>query len=144
MDAHDGKAPWHLWIVGGVTVLWNAMGALDYFMTQTKNEGYMAQFTPEQLDYFYGFPAWFVALWAIAVWGGLAGSLLLLLRRRIAAPVFLVSFASMAATSVYSYGFANGMEMTGTFGAVFSLVIFIVALFLVVYSRSMVRRGVLR
>ena len=44
------RAPWHLWVVGIISLLWNAMGAFDYLMSQTRNEQYMAAFTPEQLD----------------------------------------------------------------------------------------------
>ena len=50
--------PWHLWLIGIVGTLWNLMGAYDYLMTQTENEAYMSSFTPEQLEFFYGFPAW--------------------------------------------------------------------------------------
>ncbi|MEJ2542305.1 MAG: hypothetical protein P8188_20455, partial [Gemmatimonadota bacterium] len=76
------RTPWHLWLVGVLALLWNAMGAFDYLMTETRNEGYMGQFTPEQLEYFYAFPAWVVAFWAIAVWGGVLGAIFLLLRKR--------------------------------------------------------------
>ena len=27
------KAPWHLWVVGVVTLLWNAVGIFSYMMT---------------------------------------------------------------------------------------------------------------
>ena len=55
----------HLWIVGTVTLLWNVVGAFDYVLTETRNESYMGAFTPEQLEFFYGFPTWVVAFWAI-------------------------------------------------------------------------------
>jgi hypothetical protein len=133
-----------LWIVGVVTLLWNAMGAFDYLMTQTKNEAYMANFTPEQLEYFYGFPAWVVACWAIAVWGGVLGSILLLLRKALAVPVFLVSFLAMVATTIHNFVLTDGLEVMGGAGAVaFSAVIFVVALFLYLYARAMRGRGVL-
>ena len=44
--------PRHLWIVGIVALLWNLLGAMDYVMTETKNEAYMDQVTPEQLEFF--------------------------------------------------------------------------------------------
>ena len=55
------RRPWHLWLVGILGLLWNLVGAYDYLMTQTQNVSYMSQFTPEQLEYFYGFPTWVVA-----------------------------------------------------------------------------------
>jgi hypothetical protein len=137
------RADWKLWVVGIVALLWNGMGALDYVMTQTRNAAYMQQFTPEQLEYFYSFPAWVVALWAIAVWGGVLGSVLLLLRRRLAEHVFLVSFVAMVITTIHNFVLTDGMAKMGGGAAAFSAVIFGVALGLYLYSRHLARRGVL-
>jgi hypothetical protein len=140
----NSRAPWHLWVVGIFAFLWSGMGAFDYLMTQTQSDWYMESFTPEQLDFFYGFPAWLVAFWAIAVWGGVLGAVLLLLRKKLAVPVFLVSFLSMVVTTIRNYGFANGFEIMGGAGAaVFSLLIFVFALLFYLYSRSMSGKGVL-
>ncbi len=46
------RRPLHLWVIGVVALLWNAMDAFDYVMTQTKNEAYMSAFTLEQLSFF--------------------------------------------------------------------------------------------
>jgi hypothetical protein len=136
--------PKHLWVIGVVTVLWNSMGAMDFVMTQTKNESYMAAFTPEQLEFFYGFPTWVIAAWAVAVWGGVIGSILLLLRRGEAVRVFLASFVAMVITTIHNYGLSNGMEVIGdTFSLVFSAIIFVVALALFLYARAMKEQGVL-
>ena len=139
------RAPWHLWVVGALAVLWNAMGAFDYVMTETRNEGYISRFTAEQLEYFYGFPAWVVAFWAIAVWGGVLGAVLLLLRKKLAAGVFLVSFLAMVVTTIYNFGLSDGLEVMGGAGPlVFSALIFLFALLLYLYARAMKNRGVLR
>ena len=81
MTEPSSKAPVHLWVVGILALLWNAVGAFDYTATQMRIESYMRQFTQEQLDYFYAFPAWVDGFWAIAVWGSLLGSLALLLKK---------------------------------------------------------------
>ena len=124
------RTPWHLWVIGVVALLWNAMGALDYVMTQTRNEGYMSNFTPEQLSFFYGFPAWVDAAWAIAVWGGVLGALLLLIRRRYAVWVFLASLIAMVITAFQNYVLSNGMEIIGdAFTLGFTAAIFLAALY---------------
>lgn len=136
--------PKHLWLVGGAALLWNAMGAFDYLMTQTGNEAYLSSFTPEQLAYFNSFPAWAVAFWAIAVWGGVLGSALLLLRKAVAVPVFLVSFLAMVVTTIHNFLLSDGLEhMGGTFELIFSALIFIVALLLWRYAVSMRAKGAL-
>lgn len=136
--------PRHLWVVGVLALLWNSIGAFDYLMTQTRNESYMSQFTPEQLAYFYAFPAWVVSTWALSVWGGVLGSGLLLLRNRWAVTVFGVSLATMVLTTIYNFGLTNGVEVMGTFGLVFSAVIFAIAVALFLYARHLARVGVLR
>ena len=66
------KTPLHLWIVGMLAIVWNAFGAFDYLMTQTRNEAYLANFTDPQRIYFESFPIWMEATWAFGVWGGLS------------------------------------------------------------------------
>ena len=136
-DTNNKATPRHLWVVGIAALLWNAMGALDYVMTQTRNESYMSNFTPQQLDYFYGFPSWLIALWAIAVWGGVLGAICLLLRKSIAVHVFLASLIAMLITTVYSYGIADGMQVVGdTVSLIFTAVIFIISLALYFYAKA--------
>ncbi len=143
-ETRSKRTPWHLWIIGGIALLWSAMGALDYVMTLTKNEAYMSNFTPEQLAFFYGLPAWVVATWAAAVWGGVLGSLLLLLRRQLAVWIFLASLIGMVVTTIHNYILSNGMDVMGdTFSLAFTAVIFVIALALFIYARAMRKRRVL-
>lgn len=143
MDGNTVKTPVHLWIVGLISLLWNAMGAFDYSATELRLEFYMAQFTQEQLDYFYGFPAWSIAAWAIAVWSSLLGSIGLLLRKRWAVWLFGLAIAGLAITTLYNLQ-SNGFELMGDGAAAFTAVIWVIALFLLFYSRKMAGRGVLR
>ena len=138
------KTPVHLWIVGILALLWNAVGAFDYTATQYRIESYMANFTPEQLEYFYGFPAWADAAWALGVWGSLLGSLALLLRKSWAVWLFGISILGLAGTTVYNFVLSNGAEMMGEGGAMFTGIIWLIVLLLFFYSMALAKRGVLR
>lgn len=138
------RTPLHLWIVGGLALLWNAVGAFDYAATQFRHEGYMSQFSPEQLAYFYSIPAWAVAAWAIAVWFAVFGSLALLLRRRVAYVLFLVSLAAMLTSTVHSFVLSEGAAIMGSEGMVFSGLIVVIGVLLPWYSKIMADRDVLR
>jgi hypothetical protein len=145
LSSGRARTPMHLWIVGVVALLWNSMGALDYTMTQTRNMDYLKALTPAQLAYFDSLPAWVTAAWALGVWGGVAGSLLLLFRKRFAVPVFAASVLGVVASHTYTYFLSNGLEVMGG-GAghlVFSAVIFVVALALFLYARTMAAKGAL-
>jgi len=140
----SSRTPRHLWVIGIIALLWNCIGAFDYLMTQTRNAAYMSAFPPEQLAFFYGLPAWVIAAWAIAVWGGVLGSILLLLRRRLAVPVFLASLVGMVVTTFQNWVLANAAEIfPDTFSRVFSVLIFAIAVGLFFYARAMSKRGVL-
>jgi len=139
------RTPRHLWVIGIVALLWNAIGAFDYLMTQTKNAAYLSGFPPEQLAFFFGLPAWVVAAWAIAVWGGVLGAALLLLRKRLAVPVFAVSLAGLVVTTFQNWVLSNAAEIfPDTASRVFSVMIFAIAVGLYFYARAMRERGVLR
>jgi hypothetical protein len=138
------KRPLHLWIVAVLSLLWNAMGAFDYLMTQTRNAAYMEKFTPEQLEFYYGFPAWVESSWAIAVWGALVGSILLLLARRLSEWVFLVSLVAMVLTTIHNFFLSNGLEiMGGASSLIFTAFIFVISVALYLYARAMGKNGVL-
>lgn len=139
------RAPWHLWAVGLVTLLWNAVGAADYVMTQIQYAPYMEQFSPEQLDYFRSFPIWVQASWALAIWLSVAGSLLLLLRSRFAGTALGLAVIFMVVTAIHNFILADVSmsEIAGTEALIFTAVIFAIAVVLWIYARLMRQKGVL-
>ena len=141
----ETRTPAHLWIVAILATIWNAFGCFDYLMTQTNNEQYLAHFTDPQRVYFASFPLWMEAAWACGVWGGLLGSLLLLLRSRYAVAAFAISLAGLAISTVYQYVLStpppdmmNGMMMA------MNIAIWAIAIGLLVYAMRMRKQGVLR
>jgi len=140
------KAPWHLWVVGVVALLFNSIGVFDYVMSMMQGESYMASagMTPAQIAHYMEMPTWMTATWAIGVWGAFLGSLLLLLRNKLAFPVFVISLAAFLLSLVYTYLLTNGGEGMGSSMAIISAVIAVLLLFFAGYSRAMTQRGVLR
>ncbi|TAD82136.1 MAG: hypothetical protein EAY70_03980 [Sphingomonadales bacterium] len=134
-------APWHLWVVGIVTLLFNAMGVLSYTMTKL---GMLAEMgmTPEQIAFMDSYPAWAIALWALGVWGAFAGSVLVLLRSRFAVPAMVVALIGLIGTTAYNYGMAD--VPTSMQAPALDVAIWVVTLFLLFYARRMAQAGVLR
>lgn len=146
MMASRGSVPWHLWVVGGVALVFNGLGVFDYLMSMTSGAAYMASagMTPEQIAHYEAMPTWMSAVWAIGVWGAFSASVLLLLRRKLALPVFGVSLAAFLISLVYTYLLSDGGEVMGMQVAITSSVITAILVFLVWYSNMMGKRGVLR
>ncbi len=139
------RTPWHLWAVGVVTLLWNGFGCFDYFMTQTRKDEWFAQMgmTAAQTEYFNAMPAWTHAAWAIGVWGGALGAILLLLRRKWALPVFVASFLGWLGGAVYAFALSDGMQAMGSMWPM-QIVIGGACVFFIWYAWMMGRKGVLR
>ena len=151
MNEIASKAPWHLWAVGIVSLLWSLVGVNDYTQTQLGNLSYLEGAAQqmnvpveEMMAYFQSFPAWMDAAWAFGVWGALAGSIVLLFRSGHAVVVFAVSLAGLAATTAYQVIAGTPDWATGGINTVISIVIWSIATFLLTYSVSMKNKGVLR
>lgn len=144
MAAKDrAGAPWHLWVVGIVSLLWNCFQCYDYVLAQLRDPEYLSHTPPEMAAYLDSFPVWSTALWAIGVWGSLLGSVLLLLRSRRASNAFLLAWVSTAIT--YGYHYAVGMPPSVDTPAINTMkaVLFAVIVLLWWYARRMRDKGVL-
>ncbi|GAC1572238.1 MAG: hypothetical protein NVS3B5_00970 [Sphingomicrobium sp.] len=114
-------------------------------MTMTRNAAYLKSASAAQMAYFGSFPAWAIALWALGVWGALAGSVLLLARSRLAVIAFVMSLAGLAGSTLYQFVVHPvPADMRGPTMLVLNLIIWAAAIGLLLYARSMRQRGVLR
>lgn len=142
------RTPTHLWIVGGLSLLWNAFGAYDYLMTRLRDRDHLAStgMNPDEvLTYIDAFPIWSQIGWGLGVWGALFGSILLLLRSRWAVAAFALSLLG----AVLSLGYqlvgppAPGGMNEGAMALV-PFVIIAIAAALLYYAYRQRQRGVLR
>ena len=146
----ERPTPVHLWVVGILALLWNAIGCYDYLMTRARDADYIASMMPGTdpnavFAYIDSFPLWAQAGWALGVWGGLAGAILLLIRSRYAVWAFALSL--LGAVVGLGYQIANPGGPAGMHegaGAVMPYVIILVAAFLIWYAWSLEKKAVLR
>ena len=137
-------APWHLSVVGALALLWNGFGAFDYLMKQTANAVYLAGYTDQQRAYFERFPSTLEGLWALGVWAGVAGAILLLLRNGLAPLAFALSVIGLLGATVYEFAVLNPAPEVMTRGMLaMTVVIWTVAVSLFYYARFVKRAGLL-
>ena len=94
------KPHFSFWIFAAVGLLWNLMGCLNYIMLA--NADVVGQMPELYQAIIAARPAWATAAFAIAVFGGAVGCILLLLRCRVAAAAFVVSLIAIAGHSVFT------------------------------------------
>jgi hypothetical protein len=141
------RTPWHLWLVGGLSLLWNGYGGYDFVRTVTQGEAYWraSGMNDAMIAYYNAMPAWMYGPWAVGVWGAVAGSILLLLRSRFAVHVFVLSL--LGALGSLIYGQMNpmpGLPPEMAVMAYMGYVIALIAAFLAWYAWTMEKKGVLR
>ncbi len=145
-DTMKSATPWHLWAVGVISLLWNAFGGYDFVMSVTQGETYWraSGMNDAMVAYYNAMPTWMYVPWVLGVWGAVAGSILLLMRNRLAVPAFGLSL--LGALGSLAYGLANPMPPLPEAMAVMAYmpwVIAAIAAVLAAYAWSVSKKGVL-
>jgi hypothetical protein len=123
------------WIISGVALLWNAMGVNQYLQQAYMTDAFKAMYTEEQLEMISSSPSWVIAVFAIAVFGGLLGSLALLLRRKIARELFIVSLIGIIAQMYHNLFMIDSVAIYGPGAAIMPIMVLAFALFLLWFSK---------
>ncbi len=94
------KPHFTFWVAAVLGLVWYLVGCLNYIV-QT-NPSSVAQMPEVYQLIINARPAWATAAFAVGVYGGAVGCILLLLRRKVAAPVFILSLMGILLTGVFT------------------------------------------
>ena len=103
------------------------------------------EMTPDQVAYMDSLPSWLTAFWAFGVWGGLVGSILLLMRNRRAVWAYAISCLGAIVGLGYQIAIAKmpASMKAGAMGLT-PWAIILITIFLVWYAWTQEKKGVLR
>ncbi|MDW3196497.1 MAG: hypothetical protein R8G66_29245 [Cytophagales bacterium] len=133
------KPPVWYWIVSVVALLWNAAGVMNYLMQAYNKEAVVAAQPPEMQPYFENIPAWATAGFAIAVFGGLFGSVLLLIRKGPIQLLFIASLLGVFLQNTY-WMFLSGIpKNAGTMAL--PLTVIVAGVLLILFSKKAKSEG---
>lgn len=105
-NEHANKAGAIFWVLGGIFLIWNLFGCAAYVMDVTmSDEAYIKAYGEAMAAVRDKYPAWSYAAYATAVWSGLIASILLLMRKKISAPIYILSL--IAAVISFYWGLTN-------------------------------------
>ncbi len=136
------KPPVWFWVVSVVALLWNLMGAMAYIGQAYMTDEVKTALPADQQALLENIPAWATAAFAIAVWGGVLGCIALLLRKKWARPVLVISLLGILVQMSYSFFMSNALEVYGTAqGMVMPLLIIVIGVVLVLFAKSSQNKG---
>ncbi|HZW63635.1 MAG TPA: hypothetical protein VFF15_08350 [Flavobacteriaceae bacterium] len=120
-DSSTLKPPVWFWLVSVVALLWNGMGVFAYLARVFVTDEMVAEMPPEQqAEFLREYPAWVTAAFALAVFCGALGCIALLLRKKWAYTLFVLS--AIAAIAQHIYIFMN-VELTSVVMPVLVIVV---------------------
>jgi hypothetical protein len=139
-DESAGGVHWSFWIIGAVALIWNIMGVVNFFMQM--NADALASYPESHRAIVAGRPAWATGAFAIAVFGGALGCLLLLLRKSAAYYLFIASLLGVTVQLIYTLGI-TGSTINFSPSEIFMIMLMplAVAAFLIWYSKRAESKG---
>ncbi len=130
-DKTVGGVHWSFWAIGAVALIWNVMGVINFFVQM--NSDTLASYPESHRAIIEGRPAWATGGFAIAVFGGALGCLLILLRKLAAYYLFIASLLGVIVTMTHTLGVGIDFSLGEILGII--LMPLVVAVFLIWYSK---------
>ena len=137
--------PWWFWVISIFVLIYELMGISNYLMMAFATpESYAAQgYTAEQIAFMSDVPVLYTSVFALAVWSGLLGAILLLLRKSWAAYVLAFSFLMVLISFVFDIT-GGTFDVLGQAYLYIMLAVTLVSLLSVIFAFRMKRRAILK
>ena len=137
----NAPIPVWFWVIAVVALLWNLMGCAIFSAELFAQEAFMEAMTEEQKEWVRTTPSWIYIVFAISVLTGLAGSVFLLMRKRISVPLFAFSLVAVVIQMGYTMLIAGGIEVMGPSGAVMPTLVTVLAIAWLMFGLFAKKKG---
>ena len=135
------RAPTWFKVVAVLALLWNLLGCFAFFADLRLSPEDLVKLPEAQQALYAARPAWAVAATAVAVFGGVLGSIGLLLRKKWTFLVFGLSLLGILVQDFGLFVLANGAALAGPVAVVMQAVVLAVGVGLILLSRKGIARG---
>ena len=141
-DFLNEKPPTLFWVIAVVLLLWNFTGLMFYYGQVTMTPEMLAEnFSAVERAFMAQTPVWATAAYATAVTAGVIGAVLLLLRKALALPFFILSFAGVLIQDFEAFVLSDAIGVWGTGALTLPAVVIVICIFEIWYTRSAKAKG---
>ena len=133
--------PTSFWVIAIAALVWNLLGAAMFYMQVNMSPEQLAAMTAEQRQVYEGTPPWLNIAFGIGVFGGVLGAIGLLMKKKWATPLFLISLIAVLVQMVAAYALTPAWAVYGITGLIMPVLVVLVALLLWRYSGKAAARG---
>ncbi|NQX78530.1 hypothetical protein [Gilvibacter sp.] len=132
------------WVIAVVAIMWNIIGVLQYLGYAFMTDQELNMYTTAEQELITGTPAWATAAFAIAVWFGILGSIALLLKRKFAYPLFLLSLLGIIGQSIHTFFLSDYLDVMGTEGLILPVLVIVLGVVFFLYAKKATAEGILK
>lgn len=136
--------PKWFWVVSGIALLWFLMDSMIFFMRITMTDEAISAMPEVQQQLHRDFPGWVNLVFACEVFGGILGAIALLLKKKWALPLFIVSMLGVLAQTSYLWLLSDVIEVMGKMAIVMPMVAIVIGACLIFFARSAISKSWLR
>ena len=141
MTTNSSKPNGLFWAIGIIALVWNGFGVMAYIAQAYMTDEVLAALPQDEQALYQNIPAWVTAAFATAVFGGALGALLLLLRKKLAKLLFIVSFLGILVQMYHSFFMSKNFDVYGPGAAIMPIMVIIIGVFLIIYTRKSAEKG---
>ena len=129
------------WVIGIIALIWNGMGVMAYIGQAYMTDEMKAALPEAERALYENVPAWVTAAFAIAVFGGTVACILLLMKKKMAKTVFLISLIAIITQMTYNLFMSKASEVYGPGGMIMPIMVIVIGVFLLLYSKKCIEKG---
>ncbi|KAF9657822.1 hypothetical protein ABHQ57_09330 [Tenacibaculum sp. ZH5_bin.1] len=129
------------WIISIAALVWNGLGVMSYIGQAYMTDEVRAALPEAERALYENVPTWVTAAFAIAVFGGLLGSAFLLMRKKLARPMFLISLIAIVVQMSYNLFMSRASEVYGPGSIIMPIMVIVIGVFLLMYSKKTIAKG---
>ena len=124
------------WVISVMALVWNLMGVFNYLTQAFMTNEVLASLPKDQQLLYEEVPALVTAAFAVAVFFGTLGALLLLLKKKVSSTFFILSFVGIIVQMTYGLLISENTDSYGPLGLVMPLMIIAIGGYLIWYSKK--------
>ena len=136
--------PVWFWVISIIALLWYLMDMSAFFMRVFMADNVIKAMPENQQHLYRNMPLWVNIVFAAEVFGGVLGSVGLLLRKKWALPLFFVSILGVLSQTFHVYFLSDAISTMGTPAVVMPLVAILIGIGMIVLAKSAISKGRLR
>jgi len=135
------RAPKWFTVFAILALAWNLLGVMAFVMQIRMTPEALAAMPAAEQALYTNYPSWALIAFACAVFGGVLGSLLLILKKNLAGPLLLISLIGVLMQVGHTVFVAKAYEVLGPGSLVMPIMLVVIAAYLVMLAGKAKKNG---